>query len=76
MRKGGCMMMDTFVTKTPDTENELQITKNDNGYFIELENPWYGDSDTGFGVTLSFELSFEEADKLKDFFIKNNPIKK
>lgn len=37
---------------------------------IEMDQPWYGDSETGFGVTLSQTLTQEQAKELADTIYK------
>lgn len=37
---------------------------------IEIESDWHGDTETGFGASLTFGLTFDEADQLRDFLTK------
>ena len=48
--------------------DEIQFTKMpDGGLDIEIEEPWAGCTETGFGATASITLSREQADALLKF---------
>ena len=37
------------------------------GINVEIDSPWHGDTETGFGATLSARLTMEQAQQLRDF---------
>jgi hypothetical protein len=46
--------------------DEIQITKLKNGGLdIEIDEPWAGSTETGFGATASVSLTKEQADALR-----------
>lgn len=60
-------------------ENELELRLMGDGRFhIEIDNPWAGDTETGFGYITYFNMTANQAKRLKDWLIvaleaKNGP---
>lgn len=55
------------VAEAGSSEDNITIFANrGGGVTIEIEEPWYGDSETGFGKTCSFSLDLVPALKLRD----------
>ena len=51
--------------------DEIQVTKKaDGSLHIEIEEPWAGSTETGFGATTSVTLSPEQAIALMKFLCK------
>lgn len=54
-----------------NNEDSLEVTLQQDGIFvIQVDCPWSGDSETGFGRTESVQLSKEQATELRDFLNK------
>lgn len=45
----------------------FEVTPFADGCSIEITDDWYGDTETGFGASLSFDLDKEQIKKLIDF---------
>lgn len=37
--------------------DELEIARNDDGFYIEIDAPWAGSTEEGFGQTLGVQLT-------------------
>lgn len=54
-----------FLLEVDDVGDEISITKHDDGGLsIEINEPWAGDTETGFGATTSITLSPDEARRM------------
>lgn len=54
-----------------DRDNTIEFRTVGNRLTIEIDNPWYGDSEKGFGATLSIDLTIEQIKNLIDYLTKN-----
>lgn len=52
------------VTSTDET---LEVTTTDEGLRVVVDEPWAGDSDTGFGRRCQISVDMETARALRDF---------
>jgi hypothetical protein len=48
-------------------DDSFEITEFNGGFNIEINSPWAGDTETGFGQSLGHRLSIEEAEQLRDW---------
>lgn len=56
-------------------DDYMEIHFREGVVYFSIENPWSGDTETGFGRTTSCSFNVEEATTLRDFldeFIKDN----
>ena len=49
--------------------NNIDVSANKKGLEIRIENPWAGDTETGFGQSCYIDVSKEDALKLARFII-------
>ncbi len=61
----------TFEQK--DTEDSLEISPWSNGLNFEIDSPWWGSTDTGFGATLSITIPKSEIPNLLKWLQKVAP---
>lgn len=67
-------MKNLRIPDTNDASDSIDFTVFPGGSLsIEIDNPWAGSSDTGFGATLNISLSKEQAASVRDFLNQNYP---
>ena len=49
--------------------DHMEIMFRDDKFYIDVENEWAGDTETGFGQTSHVTLSREDAETLRDWLI-------
>ena len=50
-----------------NNENHIEINFRDGVFYLDIENPWAGDTNTGFGYTAHISLEKEQAEKLSKY---------
>ena len=56
-------------------DDTFLATKTGDGLLIEIDNPWWGDSETGFGACLRFSFTNEQAAALAAWLIQRFLLK-
>lgn len=57
-----------FVVETGFVGDEMSVAVIPNGDFcFEIDEPWQGDTETGFGATTRVKIDFEAATRLRDW---------
>ena len=59
-----------FFRKDKDGDNFLEVSHRDSDFYFTIENPWAGDTETGFGQETSVHLDTERATRLYEFLKK------
>lgn len=49
--------------------NVIEVWIRDDGAFLSIENPWAGDSETGFGQTTTISLTADQARQIAKYLI-------
>jgi hypothetical protein len=52
---------------TGGADDTLEVTKRKGRVWIEIDQPWWGDSETGFGLRAETTLDPEQVKQLIDF---------
>ena len=50
-----------------DSSNSIDFKAKSNGVYVEIENEWCGDSETGFGYTLGIHLNYDQVLQARNF---------
>lgn len=58
-------MADLIFAAKDRTDDSMEVSRyRDGSVCITLDAPWYGDTETGFGASLSFQLTTEQVQEL------------
>jgi hypothetical protein len=57
------------ITKHAFADDSIEVYRYGDTVTIEIDEPWAGSTETGFGQTCSIGLSLEEAKKLAEFIL-------
>jgi hypothetical protein len=54
--------------------DKIEVLAKDDGITVTVEEPWAGDTETGFGRHCQISLPHEAAKKVRDFLIDRYPV--
>lgn len=68
-------MKDIFEVGQAGSEDSLEVTAYGDGFTISVDNPWAGDTESGFGASCSVRLNTENARELAEWLLVQCTLK-